>query len=135
MIMNEKKSVTVERTTISIDEKISKQAKEYAKANNLKFSNYIQKLILHDLSNEAASAPADAIAPDIVMRLITDLCGKLTAQEYADLMIGMDQPRMLKETLEKKLAELKPLNESIKHQPKDNKAAQQSAPEPLSDIA
>ena len=113
MIMNEKKSVTVERTTISIDEKISKKAKEYAKANNLKFSNYIQKLILYDLSNEAASAPADAIASDVISRLVTDLCGKLTVAEFGHLYKDLNQPLYLKEILENWLIELRKSDKKI----------------------
>lgn len=67
MIMGEEKSLTIDRSTISIDGKISKKAKKLCEDKNQKFSNYIQSLIERDLSGETAPPTADSETP------VTDL--------------------------------------------------------------
>ena len=99
---------------VHVDEETAQRVKEKAsKGFHGKTSTYLSELIRQDLSNEAASAPADAIAPDVISRLVTDLCGKLTVAEFGHLYKDLNQPLYLKEILENWLIELRKSDKKI----------------------
>ena len=71
--MIEKPSISYERSTVSIDDDISKKAKNFAKENVMKFSNLVEVALDHYLSNQSDRIP-DRFSEDCFCYLVHVFC-------------------------------------------------------------
>ncbi|NRA27790.1 MAG: hypothetical protein HRU10_11165 [Opitutales bacterium] len=111
--MSRQRSASVLRTTISLDAEISKKAKETAKAQNMKFSNYLERLIEDDLERNAGRG--DPMDPEIMIRVTERLSGAIEAKDMRDALAALgveDQPKLLRHLIQNWLTWAQNLPES-----------------------
>lgn len=84
---------------VHLDEETADKVKARAKESFYdKTSTYIRELIQRDLEGESTGV-SDPMDPDVLVRLIADLCGKPAARDAQAQMEGIDQPSQLQALL------------------------------------
>ena len=71
--MNQKNSISVDRTSITVDSKVSEKAKSYAKKNTMKFSNLVEKALERYLESDVLNVSSEE-----------DNCFMALANEFVD---------------------------------------------------